>query len=167
MPLRLSQSGSYPKDYNLLTTGHSLHQTSSFSTLTPIVKNNLMCIEGRINRPDLTNSNNQIIICKSHPLSKLLVKECQQKSFHIDREHNLERVISILPQERLGINEKPFENAEIQFFGPILVKLSNKTQANPAKTKTLWCNFYMHGNTCCSFGNSRWPHKLLVYSVVT
>ena len=126
-----------------------------------------MCIEGRINRPDLTNSNNQIIICKSHPLSKLLVKECQQKSFHIGRKHNLERVISILPQERLGINEKPFENAEIQFFGPILVKLSNKTQANPAKTKTLWCNFYMHGNTCCSFGNSRWPHKLLVYSVVT
>ena len=94
-----------------------------------------MCIEGRINRPDLPNSNNQIIICKSHPLSKLLVKECQQKSFHIGREHNLERVISILPQERLDINEKLFENAGIQFFGPILVKLSNKTQANPAKTK--------------------------------
>ena len=71
--LRMFLSKSYPNDYNLLTTGQSLSGTSLILTLTPIVKNDLLCVGGRINRPDLPNSNNQIIICKSHPIAKLLV----------------------------------------------------------------------------------------------
>ena len=46
-----------------------------------------MCVGGRINQPDLPNFNNQIIICKSHPIAKLLVKEYHE-NFHIAREHN-------------------------------------------------------------------------------
>ena len=34
--------------------------------------------------------------------------------------------MSDLPQDRLDINEKPFQNTGIDFFGPILVKLSKK-----------------------------------------
>ena len=49
--LRISQSESYPNDYNLLTTDRSLPQTSSLLTLTPIVKKDLICVGGRINYP--------------------------------------------------------------------------------------------------------------------
>ena len=44
-------------------------------------------------------------------------------------------LMSDLPQERLGINEKPFQNTGIDFFGPTLVKLSNNTQVNQTKAK--------------------------------
>ena len=73
----------------MLTAGQSLPQTSSLLTLTPIVKNDLICVRGRINRPDLLNSNNQIIICKSQPIANLLVKQCHKKNIHIRREHTL------------------------------------------------------------------------------
>ena len=148
--LRISQSESYPNDYNLLTTGRSLPQTSSLLTLTPVVKNGLICVGGRINHPHLPSSNNQIIICKSHPIAKLLVNECHEKNFHIGREHTLatvckkiwipacrglirkvlndclyckrERIkphvplMSDLPQDRLDIHEKPFQNTGIDFL---------------------------------------------------
>ena len=126
----------------------------------------MICVGGRINHPDLPSSNNQIIICKSYPIAKLLVKECPKKNFHISREHTLatvckkiwipacrglirkvlhdclyckkERIkphvplMSDLPQDRLDIHEKLFQNTGIDFFGPILVKLSKKTRANQA-----------------------------------
>ena len=119
-------------------------------TLTPLVKNDLICIGGRINQPDLPNSNNQIIICKSHPIAKLVVKECHENNFHIGREHTLVTIckkisilachglirkvlydcfickkeqmkprvplMSDLPQDRLDINEKPFQNTGIKLF---------------------------------------------------
>ena len=43
--------------------------------------------------------------------------------------------MSDLAKCRLDINENPFHNTGIDFFGPILVKLSKKTRANQAKTK--------------------------------
>ena len=90
--LRISQSESYPNNYNLLTTGQSLPPKSSFLTLTPIIKNDLICVSGRMNQPDLHNSNNKIIICKCHPIAKLLVKKCHEKNFHISREHTLVKI---------------------------------------------------------------------------
>ena len=129
----------------------------------------MTCVGGRINQPDLPNSNKQIIIYKSQPIAKLLVKECHEKNFHIGREHILatirkkiwipacrgltrkvlhdclfcekERIkphvplMSDLAKCRLDINENPFHNTGIDFFGPILVKLSKKTRANQAKAK--------------------------------
>ena len=85
--LRISPFESYTNDYNLLTTGQSLPQTGSLLTLTPIVKNDLICLGRRIN-----NYYMQIIICKSHPIAKLLVKEGYKKNFYIGREHNLATV---------------------------------------------------------------------------
>ena len=70
--LKISQSESYPNDYNLLTTSESLPQTSSLLTLTPIVKNDLICVGGGINHPDLPSFNNQIIICKPTLLQNYL-----------------------------------------------------------------------------------------------
>ena len=46
-------------------------------------------VGGKLNQPDLPNSDNQEIICKSNPIAKLLVKECHEKNFHISREHTL------------------------------------------------------------------------------
>ena len=40
-----------------------------------------------------------------------------------------------LPKERLNVYEKPFYNTGIDFFVPIIVKLSKKTRANQAKAK--------------------------------
>ena len=122
-----------------------------------------------MNQPDLPNSNNQIIIHKFHPTTKLTVKEYHKKNFHISRKHTLATIrkkiwipacrrlirkvlhdcsyckkeqikphmplISDLPKDRLDINEKPFHNNVIDFFGPILVKLSKKKQTNQAKAK--------------------------------
>ena len=73
-------------------------------------------------------------------------------------------LMSNLPQDRLNINEKPFQNTGTDFFGPILVKLSKKTSTNQIyKGKTWMYNFYMHDNTYSSFGNSRWSLKWIVY----
>ena len=65
--LRISQSESYPNDYNLLTTGQSLPP------------NKFTCNSNKWfdmcwwkNQPDLPNSNNQIIIiCKISPNCKI------------------------------------------------------------------------------------------------
>ena len=43
--------------------------------------------------------------------------------------------MSELPKERLDAYKKPFYNTGIDFFGPIIVKLSQKTRANQAKAK--------------------------------
>ena len=43
--------------------------------------------------------------------------------------------MSELPKERLDAYEKPFCNTGIEFFGPVIVKLSKKTLANQAKAK--------------------------------
>ena len=42
--------------------------------------------------------------------------------------------MNYLPQERLDINEKSFQNTGIDFLGPILVKLK-KNRTNQAKAK--------------------------------
>ena len=93
--LKNPQSEWYPNDYNLLPNGQSLPKLSSLLTLTPIVKNHLIRVGGRISWPGLPNSNNQIIICESHAIAKLFVKEKRnefsfhEKNFHISREHTL------------------------------------------------------------------------------
>ena len=43
--------------------------------------------------------------------------------------------MSELPKERLDAYQKPFYNTGIDFFGPVIVKLSRKTCANQAKAK--------------------------------
>ena len=43
--------------------------------------------------------------------------------------------MSELPKERLDAYEKPFYNTSIDFFGPIIVKLSKKPRTNQAKAK--------------------------------
>ena len=43
--------------------------------------------------------------------------------------------MSELPKERSDAYEKPFYNTGIDFFGPIIVKLSKKTRVNQAKAK--------------------------------
>ena len=52
-------------------------------------------------------------------------------------------LMSDLPQDRLDINEQPFQNTGIDFLGPISIKLSKKNMGKPGKGKMLWCNFYM------------------------
>ena len=128
----------------------------------------MICVGGKANSEKIEYAcENQVIINKSHPISKLIIKDCQ--GAHIGREHTLallrhkiwipscrglirkvlfdclyckrERIkpqkafMSELPKERLDAYQKPFYNTGIDFFGPIIVKLSRKTCANQAKAK--------------------------------
>ena len=128
----------------------------------------MICVGGRANSEKIEYAcKNQVIINKSHPISKLIIKDCQ--GAHIGREHTLallrhkiwipscrglirkvlfdclyckrERIkpqkafMSELPKERLDAYQKPFYNTGIDFFGPVIVKLSRKTCANQAKAK--------------------------------
>ena len=43
--------------------------------------------------------------------------------------------MSAIPKERLDAYGKPFYNANIDFFGPIIVKLSTKTGSNQEKAR--------------------------------
>ena len=43
--------------------------------------------------------------------------------------------MSHLPKDRMLINEKPFTSTCIDFFGPILIKMSRGTRSNPVKAK--------------------------------
>ena len=106
---------------------------------------------------------------RSHPISKLIIKDCHEKGAHIGREDTLalmrrkicipssrglirkvlfdclyckrERIkpqktlMSELPKERLEAYGKPFYKTGIDFFGPIIVKLSKKTRAYQGKAK--------------------------------
>ena len=110
--------------YKRILKEKSLPLTSSLLALAPIVKNDLMCVGGRVNQPDLTNSSNQIIICKSKPIPKLHVKECREKIFHV--------VIFTLAtiRKKIWIHTcRDWEESFASLF--ILQKRTNKTTSTP------------------------------------
>ena len=43
--------------------------------------------------------------------------------------------MSKLPNERLSVVEKPFSKVGVDYFGPLVVKLSKRTQSNQATVK--------------------------------
>ena len=43
--------------------------------------------------------------------------------------------MSNLPNDRLSLGEKPFNKVGVDYFGPLLVKLSKQTQSNQATAK--------------------------------
>ena len=40
-----------------------------------------------------------------------------------------------IPSDQLAVNEKPFSNSGLDYFGPVLIKSSRRTRLNPASTK--------------------------------
>ena len=43
--------------------------------------------------------------------------------------------MSNIPSDQLAVNEKPFSNSEVHYFGPILIKSSWHTSLNLASAK--------------------------------
>ena len=43
--------------------------------------------------------------------------------------------MSKLPNDRLSVVEKPFSKVGVDYFGPLVVKLSKRTQSNQATVK--------------------------------
>ena len=43
--------------------------------------------------------------------------------------------MSRLPDERLSLGEKPFTKVSVDYFGPLMVKLSKRTSSNQATVK--------------------------------
>ena len=61
-----------------------------FIPLNPILHGNLICVGGRPNSEKIEYAcKNQVIINKSQPISKLIMKDCHEKGAHIGREHTL------------------------------------------------------------------------------
>ena len=81
---KIVQTESYPEYYTLLSKGKCLHKKSSLIPLNPILQGNLICVGGR---PNLEKTEyvckNQVIINKSHPILKLIIKDCHEKGAHI------------------------------------------------------------------------------------
>ena len=74
---RIAQIESYPDEYTLLSKGKCLPKNSSFIPLNPILQGNLICIGGRANSEKIEYA--CIIINKSHPILKLIIKDCHEK----------------------------------------------------------------------------------------
>ena len=61
-----------------------------FIPLNSILHGNLICVGGRANSEIIEYAcKSQVIINKSHPISKLNIKGCHEKGAHIGREHTL------------------------------------------------------------------------------
>ena len=87
---RIAQIESYPEEYTLLSKGKCLPKNSSLIPLNPILQGNLICVGGRANSEKIEYAcKNQVIINKSHPISKLIIKDCHEKGAYIGREHTL------------------------------------------------------------------------------
>ena len=87
---RIAQIESYPEEYTLLSKGKCLPKNSLLIPLNPILQGNLICVGGRANPEKIEYPcKNQVIINKSHPILKLIIKDCHEKGAHIGREHTL------------------------------------------------------------------------------
>ena len=61
--------------------------------------------------------------------------------------------MSNLPNDRLSLGEKPFNKVGVDYFGPLLVKLSKQTQSNQATAKR-FSFFYVFDNSGCTLRDS-------------
>ena len=74
---RIAKIESYPEEYNLLSEGKCFSKNSPLIPLKPILQGNLICVGGRANSEKIEYAcKNQVIINKSQPISKLIIKDC-------------------------------------------------------------------------------------------
>lgn len=81
----------------------------------------------------LANVRKRYWITSGKNLTRKILRNCS----HCKRERVKPQApyISDLPKERLAIGEKPFTYTGIDYFGPIVVKLSIKTRSSAALVK--------------------------------
>ena len=83
---RIAQIESYPEEYTLLSKGKCLPKNSSLILLNRVLQGHLICVRGRANSENIEYAcKNQVMINKSCPISKLIIKNCHEKSAHIGR----------------------------------------------------------------------------------
>ena len=85
---RIAQTELYPEEYTLLNKGKCLLKNSSLIPPNPILQRNLICVGVTANSEKTEYAcKNQVIINKSHPILRLIIKDCHEKGAHIGREH--------------------------------------------------------------------------------
>ena len=88
MLFRVAQIESYPEEHSLLSKGKYLPKNSSLILIKTTLQDNLICVGVRSNSENTEYAcENQVIINKSRPISKLIIKDCDEKGAHIGREH--------------------------------------------------------------------------------
>ena len=89
MLFRIATIESYPEEYTLLSKGKCLSKNSSLIPQNPFLQGNLICIGGRANSEKIEYTCKNQVINKSHPILKLMIKDCHEKCVLIGREHTL------------------------------------------------------------------------------
>ena len=84
----IAQIKSYPEEYSLLSKGKFLPKNCSLIPLNPTLQGTVIYVGGRSNTENTKYAcKNHVIINKSHPISKLIIKDCHEKGAHMGREH--------------------------------------------------------------------------------
>ena len=166
----IAQMESFPQDYVKMSQGEKPSNKSPLLPLKPFFKDNLIRVGGRIGRAYLPmESKHQVILCKNHPLSKIIVLHFHIRNMHSGRNLTIAStrekywiitgkalvrkviyecsfckqhrsstsppLMCDLPKERLAIQEPPFNNTGIDYFGPLKVKINRNTRRTSGLTK--------------------------------
>ena len=84
---REAQLESFATEFDNLVTNQPITNKSKILSLTPILSENLIRVGGRVQKSDIPYyRKHQIILCKSHPLSKLIILDT---NFHTGRDQTL------------------------------------------------------------------------------
>ena len=99
-------------DYNLLMHHGRVKRSSTIYNLSPIMRNGLVCVGGRLQYSGLPeNEKHQVIIPKDSQLNEMIIKEIHKKG-HTGTEYTLASIRRkywlILPPNRLDSLEPPF-----------------------------------------------------------
>ena len=82
----IAQMQSFPQDYIKLSQGENLSNKSALLPLKPFFKDKLIRVGSRIGRAYLPmDSKHQVILNKSHPLSKIIVLQYHIRNMHSGR----------------------------------------------------------------------------------
>lgn len=157
--LKISQTKSNPNYHD-----QDIPHSSKISNLNPIFHDKMIKVGVRIQPSNLpVKRKHQKINSKEHSVTKLSIRNVHEKNLQIGREHTLSilgenyyiptcrGVIRKLlhdyfyckrqnakpthPVIRTAIGNKPFTSVGMDYFGPILMKLTKQARSNTAKFK--------------------------------
>ena len=71
------------------------------------------------------------------PLCRGVINKVLKQCSYCKRRRTKPRLpfMSNIPSDQLAVNEKPFLNSGVDYFGPVLIKSSRRTRLNPTSAK--------------------------------
>ena len=84
------QLESFTTEFDNLLNNEPITNKSKILSLTPILVENIIRVDGRVQKSDIPCCRkHQVILCKSHPLSKLIILDKHQSKFDTGRDQTL------------------------------------------------------------------------------